>query len=440
MNMIRGQKVSRRRFLQHSGVAAFSAALPLLVPRSVFGRGPEQPGANDRIRLAIIGCGERGQQLSQNLPDDAQLVALCDCDLSKARSLQARLGTSLAVDQDYRATLDRADVDAVIVSTVDHHHVQAGILACSAGKDVYVEKPLSLYVREGRALVEAARRHARIVQTGTQQRTMEMNQFACEFVRDGGLGKVRVVEGVNFSSPLFYPAEGLPEEPVPEGLDWDLWQGQAVNRPFNRLLYAHWRSSPGGWWGNWWDYSGRQMTGMGAHAFDMIQYALGSDETGPVEFWPVESEQETRIHFRYASGVEVRLRFPDAQPYRGPRLGAIFVGERGKIEINRNKFTTNPPDLILHPPDRQLAAKWDGPGWIARDHVQNWLDCIRTRQRPNADVEIGHRTVTICHLCNITRQLGRRLHWDPQQEQFVGDEEANRLLDRPRRKGWELPA
>jgi hypothetical protein len=279
-----------------------------------------------------------------------------------------------------------------------------------------------------------------VVQHGTQQRTMEMNRFACEFVRDGGIGKIQAVECVNFKGPISYPAEGLPAEPVPEGVDWDLWQGQAPERPFNRRLFSHWTDGVGNWWGNWRDYSNSQLTGLGSHAFDMVQYALGMDETGPVEIWPIEEGPTARIRFRYANGVEVRLTFPDEEPRRGPQLGAIFVSEDCKIEINRNKFTTNPPDFIKDPPDPRLAEKWEGDGWVAKGHVENWFDCIRTRQKPNADVEIGHRTASLCQLLVITRQLGRRLKWDPDKEIFPGDEEANALLDRPRRRGWELPS
>jgi predicted dehydrogenase len=268
---------------------------------------------------------------------------------------------------------------------------------------------------------------------------MEMNRFACELVRDGGLGPLHAVECVNFSGPIPYPPEGLPAESIPAGVDWELWQGQAPARPFNRQLFAHWTDGAGGWWGNWRDYSNGQLTGMGSHAFDMVQYALGADESGPVEFWPVEEGPTARIHFRYANGVEVRLRFPDREPYRGPRLGAIFVGRDCKMEINRNKFTTNPPDFVKDPPDAHLAVKWEGDGWIAKGHVENWFDCIRTRAKPNADVEIGHRTASLCQLLVIVRQLGRRLRWEPAREQFPDDAEANRLLDRPRRTGWELP-
>jgi hypothetical protein len=182
---------------------------------------------------------------------------------------------------------------------------------------------------------------------------------------------------------------------------------------------------------------------MMAHALDMVQYALGTDDSGPVEFWPVDGKgMEARIDFRYANGVEVQFKFPGnwKKPYRGPYLGGIFVGEKCKMEINRNKFTTSPRDFVKDPPDAALAEKWEGDGWVALGHIENWLNCIKSRAKPNADVEIGHHTVTIGHLINITREVGRKLRWDPAREQIIDDPQANALLDRPRRKGWELPA
>ncbi len=432
--------MSRRRFLKHSAIATSSAvALPTVIPRHVLAA-PGQPGANEQIVVGIVGMGVRGSQLVLNVPASGRVAAICDADSRKTLAATKQRQASWKVYQDYRAMLEQADLDAVMVAACDHHHVLASILACQAGKDVYCEKPLSLYIREGRALVQAARKFGRVVQHGTQQRTMEMNRFACELVRDGGIGKIRAVECVNFKGPIPYPAAGLPAEPVPEGVDWDLWQGQAPNRPFNRRLFAHWTDNAGGWWGNWCDYSNSQLTGLGSHAFDMVQYALGMDESGPVELWPVEQGPSAQLRFRYANGVEVRLSFPDEEPRRGPQLGAIFVGEKCKIEINRNKFTTNPPDFVQHSPDPKLAEKWEGDGWVAKGHVENWFDCIRTRDKPNADVEIGHRTASLCQLLVITRQLGRRLKWDPATETFPGDAQAHALLDRPRRKGWELPA
>lgn len=438
MNQASSSRVTRRQILQSSLAGAAAIAVPTIVPRHVLSS-PTSPGANGQINIGIIGMGVRGTQLVMNIPQSARVTAICDADAGKTAAATELYQADWKVYQDYRKLLDQKDLDAVMISACDHHHVQAGILACQAGKDIYVEKPLSIYPREGRALVNAARKYNRIAQTGTQQRTMEMNRFACEFVRDGGIGKIHAIECVNFKGPIDYPRDGLPAQPIPNELDWQLWQGAAPQRDYNAKLASHWQDNAGSWWGNWRDYSVSQLTGLGSHAFDMVQYATGMDHSGPVELWPVEQGPEARVHFRYANGVEVRLRFPDVEPQRGPKLGAIFVGSECKIEINRNKFTTNPPDFIKSGPDPEVAKKWEGDGWVAKGHVQNWLDCIVSRQTPNADVEIGHRTASLCQLIDITRRVGRRLKWDPEQEQFPDDEPANLLLDRPRRKGWELP-
>jgi predicted dehydrogenase len=310
------------------------------------------------------------------------------------------------------------------VATPDHGRVLPCIHACQAGLDIYAEKPLTLTIREGRKLVDAVRKHRRILQVGSQQRTMEMNRFACEFVRGGGIGTIQRVRGICYTGPRDYP--GLPGQPIPEGNDWDTWQGPAKARPFHPDLQFGWMQ--------WRDYSGGEMTNWGAHGIDQIQWALGKSHTGPVEIWPVTPGPNGKVSMRYADGAQVDLDLPD-----GPLGGAIFRGSLAKIEINRNKFTTNPPDWISDPPDPAVAREWEGPGWIARPHLQNWLDCIKSRELPNADVEIGHRSISVCHLANIARQIGRKLKWDPDRETFPGDDEANTFLDRPRRAGWELP-
>ncbi len=275
------EKSTRRGFLRKGGAAALAGAIPLFVPQHVLGS-PAAPGANGQIVLGIVGMGQRGNQLLANIPTAGRVAAICDADARKTAAASKKCQAPWKVYRNYRRMLEQRDLDAIIVCPCDHHHVLAGILACQAGKDVYCEKPLSLYIREGRALVNAARKYKRVVQTGTQQRSMEMDRFACEFVRGGGIGKIKWVECVNFNGPLAYPAEGLPAEPIPEGVDWELWQGQAPSRCFNRELFKHWSDGPGRWWGMWQDYSNRQLTGLGAHAFDMVQYALGADETGPV--------------------------------------------------------------------------------------------------------------------------------------------------------------
>lgn len=429
--------ISRRRLLQ--GAAAASAG-GLFAPGPVWGLNPAAAGANQCVRVAMIGCGLRGNQLSDNLPDGCQIVATVDANLPRAERLAAKLAGEVDAVVDYRTIFDRDDLDGVMIASTGQHHVLPAILACQAGLDVYVEKPLSNYFAEGRALVTAARHYDRVVQVGTQQRTMEMDRFACELVRDGGIGDLHAVEHVNYSSAQPYPAGGLPAEPVPEGMDWDVWLGCAPHRPYNKGL-CDWVSPQALGWQGWRDYHVGGIGGMGAHSLDMVQYALGMDDSGPVELWPLGLDRAgvRRVDFRYANGVEVRLSFPANRPFRGPRLGAIFVGSKCKMEINRNSFVTNPVDFVKDGPPAELAEKWEGPGWIARDHVADWLDAIKTRRRPNADVEIGHRTATVYHLIVITRLLNRRLKWDPVAERFPEDEEANALLEQPRRKGWELP-
>ncbi len=418
--------LSRRRFLKDSvALAAGGLALPTLIPRGVLADAA-RPGANDRIAIGFIGSGNRARLLMDQMPEQSRIVAISDCWLEACQTALKEKGTHWPVYQDYRKMLDKEPLDAVIVPTTDHARVLTCIHACQAGKDVYAEKPLTVCIGEGRVLVRAARKYKRVFQVGSQQRSMEMNRFACELVRSGGIGKLRTVLCRNYPSSRRY--QGLPEQPIPKGLDWDVWCNQTELRPYNVQLHRGWMA--------WRAYSGGETTNWGAHGFDQLQWGLGMSHSGPVELWPVEGGSGGRVHMRYANGIVVRCELED----KGPMGGAIFVGSEGKIEINRNKFTTNPPDLVKNPPPPEAAAVWEGFGWLARLHIQNWLDCIRTREKPVADVEIGHRSVSVCHLVNITREIGRKIRWDPATETFPGDDEANSYVMRPRRKGYELPA
>jgi predicted dehydrogenase len=395
------------------------AAAPLVLPRRVF-------GANDRIRVGVIGAGGRGNLLMDQLPPTAEIVAIADCYPKRADEAVSRRKAAWQIHHDHRALLDRKDIDGVIVATADHQRVLCSIHACQAGKDVYAEKPLTLYIAEGRALVKAARRYNRVFQVGSQQRSMAMNRVACEFVRSGGLGKLLFVQGVNYT-----PSAGIPqlaEETPPEGLNWDLWLNQAPTRPYHSKLHTGWMQ--------WRDYSGGEMTNWGAHGVDQIQWALDADQTGPVELWPIPDGAKNAVGFRYASGATVRLEMPPGD-LNG---GAIFVGEKGRLEVVRNGFRTDPGKLINDVPPPEEVEKWNRAQWQAQFHMQDWLDAMRKRSLPIADVEIGHRSVSVCHLVNITRQLNRRLKWDPGTETFPQDSDANALVDRPRRKGYELPA
>jgi predicted dehydrogenase len=404
--------LSRRTF-----TLAASAA-PILLPQRAR-------GANDRVRVGVIGVGNRSGLLIDQLPEGAEIVAVADCWRKRSEDAAAKRKTSWRIYDDYRQLLEQKDIDGVIVGTNDHARVRCCIHAVQAGKDVYAEKPLTLYISEGRALVRAVRKYNRVLQVGSQQRSMAMNRVACDFVRNGGLGRILFVQGVAYTGPQ--RIANIAEEPVPTGLNWDMWLGQTKMRPYGNDLFRSWM--------RYWDYSGGEMTNWGAHGMDQIQMALGMDTTGPVEFWPIDGGMKPAAGFRYANGVNVRLEMPPGD-LQG---GAIFVGEKGRIEITRNAFRTDPQNMIKELPPAEEVQKWDRAQWQAKYHMQDWLDCMRSRKTPLADVEIGHRSISLCHLVNITRQLGRKLQWDPEAEQFL-DAEANTLVTREPRKGYEIPA
>jgi len=428
-------KASRRQFLGTAAatVAAGAFGAPLIVPRRVFSASGK-PGANDRITVGAIGVGGRATLLLQQLPESAQIVALSDCNVPRAEAFKAAHKGSWPVYQDYRKILDRKDIDAVIVATGEFQRVLPCIHACQAGKDVYAEKPLTLYIREGRALVNAVRRYNRVLQVGSQQRSMEMNRVACELVRSGRLGKVLEVRAINYTGPEATPAHSLPAQTVPKGLDWNVWLNQSTWREFNH----EWMG-----WMRWRDFSGGEMTNWGAHGVDQIQWALGMDGRGPSEIEALAPGPNGEVAMRYPNGVKVNFVLPQGH---GPMGGAVFICEKGKLEINRNKFSSNPREIATELSKQvnevEEERKWSDnlALWQARWHMQNWLDCIRSRNRPVADVEIGHRSISVCHLANIARNVGRPLKWDAAREVFEGDEQANTYLDRPRRHGFELPA
>jgi predicted dehydrogenase len=376
--------------------------------------------------VGVIGVGNRSGLLIDQLPDGAEIVAVADCYRKRSEDAMAKRKANWRIYNDHRELLDQKDIDGVIVGTNDHARVLCAVHAVQAGKDVYAEKPLSLYVAEGRVLVRAVRKYNRILQVGSQQRSMAMNRVACDFVRNGGLGRIHFVLGANYP-PSVHTGQ-MPEDPVPDGMNWDVWLGQSEKRPFNAELFGHWM--------RYWDYSGGETTNWGAHGIDQIQSALGMDTTGPVEFYPLEGAGQNAVGWRYASGVEVRLELPDKGNIQG---GAMFVGENGRIEITRNDFRTDPPNMIKEMPPQEEIDKWKRAQWQAKYHMQDWLDCMKSRKTPLADVEIGHRSISVCHLANITREMGRKLRWDPEAERFIGDAEANDRVTRRRRKGYELP-
>lgn len=418
--------MKRREFLRQSTVAAL--AFPLLVQREVLGAG-QSTSPNERLRLGFIGLGGRARWIlkSEALPG-AEVIAVADCNLSRCSEAAQQVpgGERWKKYQHHLEMLEKEKLDAVFVETTTHARVRICMHALQAGCDVYAEKPQSLTLNEGRALVKAVKRHKRILQTGSQQRSMPINRYASKLVREGAIGKIHTVITCNFAGGRNWTPKDTPDD-LPAGLDWDQWCNQTELRPYHQELYNS--------WGDFMTYDGGGqswgVTGWGTHSLDQVQCALGTDDTGPVEIWPEDQGPRCKVTMRYANGTLLKLEGKN----RGMEdLGAIFIGSKGRIEILRGDFIAEPKSLRDGaPPVTAQGPKESVP------HIENFFECIRTRQKPHADVETGHRATTLCHLVNICRAVQRKLRWDPKKERFVGDEQANLLLSRPRRKGYELP-
>ena len=462
------KKLSRRSFVQRNvASSALGVAVPYVIPSGVLAA-VNRPGANDRIGIGWIGTGRRAHQMladlkgTRSLPKECRLVAVSDVWPKKCheylKSYEEKVlgpkggktGAKYGIYKDYRELLESKDVDAVVLTTPEHSRALPCIHACQAGKDVYAEKPLSLTVQEGRAMVKAVRKYKRVCQVGTQQRSNFRNREAAEFVRNGRIGKVHTVVCRNWMSSMPLAEFDLPAEQMPAGMDWNAWCGQTEPVPFNMSVYRTY-NNPG--WHNIRRYSGGWLANAGSHALDMVQWALGTDETGPVEVWPeiVTSTDEVelgktwcpgypkkmpgnvpwirKLTYRYANGTLLKLENDDA-----PVFGAIFIGDKGKLIMHRGRWNTLPiaiskepikdTDIRLHKSDH---------------HFQNWIDCIKSRKKPAADIQIGHRTCTIFQIGGIARRVGRKLRWDPKKETFPGDDEANSYLKRAQRDSYRLP-
>jgi predicted dehydrogenase len=423
MNTLPQNEPSRRTALKSIGATTALAASGLL-PSTIYAA--PSPSANDKLRVGLIGAGNRAKWLTRALGREshrAELVAVCDCYLPQIDVLAAdnkkdpRAGDSWKRYQSYEQMFEQEDLDAVMIATPDHVRVRAAIIACAKGLDIYAEKPLSFSIPEGRALVKAVRKHERILQVGTQQRSTPINQYACEFIRDGGLGKVATILVKKYSGSR--PATGLDSQPVPEGMDWNRFCDQATLLDYHEQLHRRWR--------NFDAFTGGPICDRGSHALDMVHLAMGWENVAPTRFEPTteaENDRDRGVRLYYPDGTVIRLESTD-----GPAFGGIFIGERGKIEINRGRFACNPKDLLTPFTGSQTES-----------HVGNWLDCIETREQPNAPVEVGHLITSVAHLINICRTTGRTINWDATKEQIIGDDAANALLTKTRRPEFPLPA
>ncbi|MSR67128.1 MAG: twin-arginine translocation signal domain-containing protein [Pedosphaera sp.] len=421
---------SRRQFLKTTGAAA--AAVPFILPSRVWAEAP-----SNRFNLGFIGVGTMGRgHLGTFLSyDDVQIVAVAEVSKIRRDSAIDTVNKTYAVRAgtanykgcgsfvDYRELLARKDVDAVVIATPDHWHTIPCIQAAAAKKDIYCEKPLTVTVAEALAVVAAARKHDIVFQTGSQQRTEFGGKFrkAVEIVRSGRLGKIKTVR-VGVGGPA-KPCD-LPAQDTPAGTDWDRWLGPAPERAYNEVLcprdvHKHFPA-----WRNFREYAGGGMSDMGAHHFDIAQWALGMDENGPVEIIPpADAAASSGLVYKYANGIEMI--------HGGPN-GCTFEGTEGTLYVDRGKIESNPATILTESPGAKAFKLPD----IGTSHRRNWLDCIRSRKRPVADVAIGASTSIVCALGNLGYQLRRNLKWDPKKHQFVDDGEANGFLSRKSRGQW----
>jgi predicted dehydrogenase len=385
---------------------------------------------------------------------EAQVLAVCDVDRWRRENAKKNVETAYAEQRssgryrgcgaytDLRDLLARREIDAVLIATGDRWHVPAAVLAARAGKDIYCEKPMSLTINEARAMVDVTRRCGRVFQTGLQQRSTPDFQIACRLVRQGRIGRVKHVY-VSFPGTAHFV--DLPAEPVPEGLDWNLWIGPAPWRPYNRRLHPYGRPPHVIPWYFCREFSGGNLTSNAVHNFDTVQWGLGMDHGGPVEIIPPETGKVPSLTYKYPGDIVLQVEWqlspgkhfiPEGwdPATKIQNFGALFIGTDGWIHVGRHGYMESHPREILE----EIAPLRPGQVRPVPDHHHNWLECIRTRARPVCDVSRGCRSTTVAHLGCIAHWTGRALKWDPVREEFVGDDAANRMRSRAKREPWRL--
>jgi myo-inositol 2-dehydrogenase / D-chiro-inositol 1-dehydrogenase len=432
---------SRRGFLRTATLAGAAAGLPAWFLEQAAPAKAAMLAANDKPGIALIGCGGRGRGDAGQAAQHGNLVAYCDLDEGHLGEAKKQWPDAAAF-KDFRKVLERKDIDVVVNGTPDHWHTLVNIAALKAGKDVYSEKPLTLTIDEGRRLVEVVKSSKRILQTGSQQRSDKSFRLACELVRNGRVGKLRQVH-------VWLPSgrrEGpFSAKPVPTGLNWDMWLGQTPLVDYvPERCHVTFRY--------WWEYSGGTMTDWGAHHLDIAQWGSGQDRSGPVsiEAKPLvemipggfTAYSEYEVNYEYADGVKVICHSTRGNAWNGAVLekgrqqhGVKFEGTDGWIFVTRGRIEASQPELLTTPLPAGATRLY-----ASDNHMRNFFDCVRSREAPICDAEIGHRSVSMCHLGVIALRLGRKLQWDPAKEQFTGDADANRWLAREMRKPWTYEA
>jgi len=434
--------LTRRRFLK---TAAASFVAPAIVPSSVFGKS----APSNTLQMGCIGVGRQGQGdmqelIYRGLEAGARVVAVCDVDQHRLEDAQWLADKIYSIEvgknsyescmtyRDFRELLDRKDIDGVLIVTPDHWHAAHAIAAANAGKDIYLEKPLTYTIAEGRKLVKAVRQNKRILQVGSQQRSSTYFLMACELTRNQCIGKLHTIR-------VWLPEDqgtgDAQEMPVPKNLEYDFWLGPAPKAPFSedRVHPQRNYSRPG--WLQIEQYCRGMITGWGSHMNDIAQWGNDTDKTGPVE---IEAEAEfpdrglfdVHTTFRaeavYANGVRLIME-------TGDPAGVRFEGDKGWIFVQRGEIQASNREILRQKiPDEGIKL------YRSSNHMKNFLESMRSRKDPVTPVEVGHRSNTICVMTHIAMKLGRKLHWDPQTERFLNDEEANRWLDYPHREPWTL--
>lgn len=433
------RKISRRRFVKRGAAAVGTAlAAPLIVPSSVLGKaGAVAP--SERITMAAIGVGGMGRADLRGFltQPDVRVLAVCDVDkklLDRSKRTVNKYydNDDCAGYNDFREVIARDDIDTVMIATPDHWHALISIAAAKAGKDIYCEKPISLTIAEGRAVVETMKRYGTVYQSGTQRRSVEPYAFAVRTARSGMLGKLESLH--SYLKPG--PECGVqPAEPVPEGFDYDMWLGQAPYEPYTpKRCHGTFR---------WiYDYSGGQLTDLGTHFNDLGQWANDTELTGPLEYdgwseFPKEGLWDTptrhSLTATYADGVKLILH-DEPMDTRAASIGVKFVGEEGWVSANDiGEVDASLKSILETRKDRELVGYTQLAG-----HHRNFLDCVKTRAQTIAPPEIAHRSTTTCHVANICLRLGRNMRWNPETERFIDDPEADRMLARTMRPPWRL--
>ena len=425
--------MKRRDFISKSALA--TGAITVLPRQILGGTGFHSPG--DRVNLGFIGLGKQSLGLMRSITGCPETMVLAACDVDQKKLARFKTEAEIVnqeklsrgkqkIDtyENYRELLERKDIDAVVIATPDHWHAMVAVDAAKAGKDIYCEKPMALTVAEGRAMVNAARKYNRVFQTGNMQRSWRNFRHASEMVYNGYLGEMKEVN-VSVGDPVM--ACELPAESVPGYLNWDLWVGPSMFRNYNAILSPPIEDNNWPMWRHYKDFGGGAITDWGAHMFDIGQWALGMDKSGPVEFTPPENRAKRGMQMRYASGVVMN------HVDWGEFNAVQFIGSEGKIEVSRDFYRSD----IVGLTETELKGN-DTPLYRSDNHYQDWIDAIKNRTRPVSDVETGHRTASVCNIVNMAYELERPLKWTPSHEQFIDDDDADRMLTRSFRGKWDF--